>query len=165
MFTEEELKQAQEQEASSAQLYFQGIIDFIKWTSTLGVAAILWVGNALTSLDSLALYLAISSLVALIISLIVAVIVVYRVLTAWSKEWVVASETHSFLLMKKLKFVEEDMVSDEKEKEHAGRLLKAVDATKPFHQPTSFNLRVVGHVGLLTIGLVLYALAQAASSL
>ena len=49
MFTDTDLKEMREEEAVSAQVFYKGVIDFLKWTATLTVAAILWVGNAITS--------------------------------------------------------------------------------------------------------------------
>ena len=84
MVTEADLEEARKQEITSAQTFYKGVIDFIKWTSTLAAAGILWVGATVTSTEGVARYLAGLGLVSLITSLIMAVSIMHRVLTAWS---------------------------------------------------------------------------------
>ena len=164
MLTDQDIQEAQEKEAASAALFYKGIVEFIKWTSTLAAAAILWIGTAIASSEGSARYLAGMGLVSLVISLVIAISVVYRVLTAWSNEWVANRAEHTLWLVKKLRSVEAVNVSDEEEKKYVEQLLSAIDNTKSFREPSSFNRRVVAHISLLTLGLLLYAAAQIVSS-
>jgi len=49
MITEKDITKAEEEEKLWGESYLKGIMDFVKWTSTVAIAAILWVGNAITS--------------------------------------------------------------------------------------------------------------------
>ncbi|MGC1122968.1 MAG: hypothetical protein WBA22_17950 [Candidatus Methanofastidiosia archaeon] len=68
-------------------LYLNGIRDFMKWTSTFAVAAILWIGNAVTSMVGISKLLAIIGLCFLIISLLVAINSSRTVLYAQAQYW------------------------------------------------------------------------------
>jgi len=140
--------------------YLKGIIDFVKWTSTIAIAAILWVGNTMTSITGLLRILAIVGLVFLVGSLIIAIILVNRVLTAWAREWDLARESYSFYVLKKFKAVEPSKVTEQKETEQINHLLKAGKATWPFSQPAVFSAGVSWHIAFLAAGLFIYVLAQ-----
>jgi hypothetical protein len=164
MVTEADLEEARKQEITSAQTFYKGVIDFIKWTSTLAAAGILWVGATVTSTEGVARYLAGLGLVSLITSLIMAVSIMHRVLTAWSREWDEHRAEHTLWLVKKLKAIDAAKVSDEEEVKYVEQLMSAIDAARPFRETGGFSKKVVYHIGLLTIGLLLYAIAQVLSS-
>lgn len=160
MITEEEITELRQRERILAESYFKGIMDFVKWTSTVAIAAILWVGNTITSIAGLPRIISIASLVFLILSLSIAVLAVRRVLTAWATEWVLAREDYTFCLLKKLKAIEPSKVTEQKETEQINRLIKAIDDTRPFSRPTGFSTWVSWHTSLLIAGLLMYVLAQ-----
>lgn len=169
MITDKDIAQAEEQEKLLAETYLKGIADFVKWSSTLAVAAILWIGNHITSVAGLLWVLSVLSLIFLVSSLVVAVLVVRRVLTAWAREWDVARGDHTFSLFKKWKAFEASepkrIEMAKKEQELINRLIDAIDAVRPFSEPKSFSTWVSWHIVLLIVGLVIYALAQALSAL
>lgn len=74
------------------------------------------------------------------------------------------SEDYKFCLLKKLKAVEPSKITKQKEAEQIDRLVNAVDATKPFSQPTGFSVWISWHITLLVFGLLLYILAQVSST-
>ena len=74
MITDKDITEAGEQEKFQADAYLKGMIDFIKWSSTLAVAAILWIGNFITSARGVSLLISAVSLSLLMISLIVAIL-------------------------------------------------------------------------------------------
>jgi hypothetical protein len=160
MITEEDIIEAEEREKLLAESYHKGIMDFVKWTSTVAIAAILWVGNAVTSITGLPRILAIVGLGFLVVSLATAILAVKRVLTAWAAEWVLAKEDYTLCLLKKIKAIEPSKVTQEKEDEQIQRLIKANDATKPFARPTGFSTWISCHIALLLVGLLLYVFAQ-----
>jgi hypothetical protein len=164
MVTETDLKEAHEQEIASAQTYYKGVIDFIKWTSTLAAAAILWVGTTITSARGVERYLAGLGLVSLIASLMIAVSIMHRVLTAWGREWDAHRAEHTLWVIEKLKAVDAVQVSQEEEVKYYEQAMSTIDAARPFRESSSFTKRIMGHIILLTTGLLLYAIAQIASS-
>ncbi len=167
MITDEDIAQAEKQEKVLVEAYLKGITDFVKWSSTLAIAAILWVGDNITSIAGLswAWRLSIVSLLFLVGSLVIAVLMVSLVLKAWAAEWVVTSEDYSFVVLKKLKAIEPSKVTKQKEVEQVNRLLDAIDATRPFSQPARFNTWLSWHIVFLIAGLFIYALAQTLSTL
>jgi hypothetical protein len=142
----------------------------LKWSSTLAVAAILWIGNFIASATGASWVISAVSLLLLIISLIVAIIAARRVLTAWAREWDIAREDHAFSLFKKwkrfktkeLKPTETDQLNelDKRERERIDRLLNALDAIKPFYESKRFSAWISWHIFLLIGGLIAYIIAQ-----
>ncbi|MBA7509692.1 hypothetical protein ES705_01656 [subsurface metagenome] len=160
MITEKDITEANEEEKLWGKSYLKGIIDFVKWASTIAIAVILWVGNTMTSTTGFLRILAIVGLVFLVGSLIIAIIIVNRVLIAWGREWDLARESYSFYVLKKFKTVEPSKVTEQKETEQINHLLKAEKATWPFSQPTVFSVWVSCHIAFLVAGLLIYVLAQ-----
>jgi len=188
MFTKDEIAEAIDEEKLWADSYLKGIIDFVKWTSTIGTAAILWVGSATTAMSGWAQGLAVCSLGLFIVSLVIAVYTVRQVLTAWAKEWELAREASRiirnwnpvefskvielekrfgglsspefFVEMTKagLSYPPANLVL--KELEQLNPLTKAIDAIKPYSQPARFNRWVSWHTGFLVVGLITYVIAQ-----
>ncbi len=170
MITDKDITQAEEQEKTLAEAYLSGITDFVKWSSTLAIAAILWIGNNITSVAGPSWVLSAFSLIFLVCSLLLAVFVVRRVLIAWAREWDAAREDYAFSLFKKWKAFRVNEIRpieatqlvelEKKERERIDRLLDALDATKPFAEPKGFSIWVSWHIGLLIAGLIIYVLAQ-----
>lgn len=165
MITKADVTQAEIEERLSEQLYYRGLVDFTKWTSTLAIAGVLWVGGAITRTIGLSQALMITSSVVLVISLIFAIVLMRRVLQAWGKEWVRAIEHHTFLLTKQFKAFEPEQVTAEKESDQINRLISAIDATREFSRPSGFNAMATSHIAFLVLGLFLYIIAQALSVL
>ncbi len=170
MITDKDIAEAGEREELLAEAYLKGTIDFVKWSSTLAVAAILWIGNFITSAMGLSRVMSALSLVLLISSLVVAILAARRVLIAWAKEWDVARADHTFSLFKKLKAVkmkglkptETDHLNelDKQEQELIDRLIKSIDSVKPFSESKRFNAWISWHIILLIAGLLFYIVAQ-----
>lgn len=189
MFTKEERNQAIEDEQLYENLYLKGILDFIKWTSAIATAALLWVGNALSSFTGLPQILAFLGLLFFILSIGVAVITVRQVLIAWARKWNMVTEA-SYVLrtwdptaLRKANELENrfghldsteyfaemtragesypsaDLVI--KELEQLEPLTKALNAASPYSSPRRFSIWVSWHVSLLLVGLVFYVAAQA----
>ena len=68
-------------------LYLEGIKDFVKWTSTFAVAAILWIANAITSMAGIPRLFAVLGLCSLIISLLLAINLSSTILYAQAQYW------------------------------------------------------------------------------
>jgi hypothetical protein len=160
MITEKDIIQAGEQEKQLTTSYLKGIIDFVKWTSTVAIAATLWIGNSITPIVGLSRIMIIAGLAFLIGSLVVAVFAIRRVLTAWATEWDRAREEYSLLLLKKWKAIKPSGVTEQKETEQIKRVIDAIDATRPFSQPTGFQAWISLHAAFLLAGLILYLVAQ-----
>ncbi len=170
MITDKDIAEAGEREELLAQAYLKGTIDFVKWSSTLAVAAILWIGNFITSATGLSWAMSVLSLVLLIVSLVVAIFAARRVLIAWAKEWDVARADHTFSLFKKLKAIKTRELKpnettplnelDKQEQEIIECLIKSIDSAKPFSESKRFNAWISWHIILLVGGLLVYVVAQ-----
>lgn len=160
MITERDVTQAEERERQLADTYLKGVADFAKWTSTVAIGATVWIVNALTSMTTWPLWLALGAVFSLLASLVVAVLGVRRTLSAWATLWAVAIDTHSFYVLKKLKAFEPSKVSGEKELEMINRLLRSSESTWPYTEPGGFGRWVTWHLVLLIMGLLFYAVAQ-----
>ncbi len=160
MITEQDITKAGDDEKQSAQSYLEGVMDSMKWTSTLSIAALLWIGNNIGSVKAPFRSILAVSLIFLIFSLIIAIITVRDVLMARNTKWISDIEHETLLLLKKWKTMEPSEVSDRKENEQIQRLIRAMEASRPFTRPTRFNMWVTLHMIFLVLGLGLYALAQ-----
>ncbi|MHB0965486.1 MAG: hypothetical protein ACYC36_03440 [Bellilinea sp.] len=170
MVTDKDIAEAGEREELLAEAYLKGLIDFVKWSSTLAVAAILWIGNFITSATGLSWAMSALSLVLLIVSLVVAIFAARRVLIAWAKEWEVARADHAFSLFKKFKAIKTRELKltetarlnelDKQEQDIIERLIKSIDSAKPFSESKRFNTWISWHIILLIGGLLVYIVAQ-----
>lgn len=138
--------------------YFKGIVDYIKWTSTIGIGAILWIGNTLRMNYQL---ITIISLIFLISSLIIAIFIIYQVLGLWSKEWEAARKTKSAIYSHNFfaKYAGSGDPPENSRKKIDDKFAQAYDAflaTESYQKPKQFNKIVFFHIFLLVIGLILY---------
>jgi len=81
-----------ERRESPAELetYLKGIVDFVKWTSTINIAAMLWIGSNINEISKPSQYIAIAALICLAGSLILAISAAMQVLSAWGKQSMLA---------------------------------------------------------------------------
>jgi uncharacterized integral membrane protein len=173
--TEKDLAQIRDREKELAAQYFKQAPDFLKWTSTVAVAAVLWIGNSIDSVSGAAWVASIACLLLLICSLILAVFAIKRILAARTRQWDVVRENYTLYLIKQWKSLKQagvhlgetstlDDVRKEEE-EQIERLLKAVDSVRAYSEPKGFSMRVSLHMVLLIAGLIVYVLAQVLSTL
>lgn len=170
MITEKDITEASEQEKLSSEAYLKGVIDFVKWTSTLAVAGILWIGNFITSATELTWAISAVSLFLLMTSLIAAIFAIRRVLTTWAREWDMAREEQAFTLFKKFKALKTKELKPtetaqlyelgKQEWERIEHLINSIDATKPFSESKRFETWIRLHIILLILGLFIYIVAQ-----
>jgi len=173
MPTDKDVTEAREREKLLNETYLKGITDFVKWTSTLAVAAILWIASGLSAFLGFSWRwgLSIGALVSLILSLVVAIFAINKVLTTWASEWSEAIVSYELFLFKKLKVFkiseanpdEVQLIKNEmrkKEEEIIKRWTEAIGSAKHFSGPKRFDLWINCHIILLVVGLFLYALAQ-----
>ena len=163
--TEWDIMQDEKQERFWAMSYHKGVVDFVKWTSTLAGAAMLWVSNAISTTTGWPRFFMIASSISLILSLVLAIFTARQVLAAWATEWKVASEMYTLSVLKKFKATSLKKVSEEKEREQINRLLSAYKDAWLYQEPAVFNRWVTGHTLLLAFGLAMYLIAQALSAI
>jgi hypothetical protein len=166
MITDRDIEEAADEERVLAKTYLKAQTDFIKWSSTIAVAAILWIGNAEIPSAGLPWLLFLSSLALLVASLIAALVAARRVLIGWAREWDVARHDHKFSLFTKWKAyklsqnteLDQSELADLKLKENRSieDLIAAIDAARPFSEPKGFTIPVTCHLLLLVGGLVAY---------
>jgi hypothetical protein len=156
----EEVAQAETEAKTSSDDFLRGVVDFLKWTSTITVAALIWVGNSLAAKTGVPLILSIICLILLAASLAVSIWTVQRVLAAWGVKWAQADALRSFYSMKEFKYHEPDKLSEEKESKFINDLVQTWDAGKRFSKPYHFSVWVTSHSVLLLGGILFYILAQ-----
>jgi len=159
MLTEKDLTDSQETEKANGESFLRGVTDFLKWTSTVAAAAVIWIGGLSGSLTGAPRILAAVSLAAILVSLIVAVITMRRVLTAWAKSWNLAIKDSKYVLLKKLQAVDPAMVAKNQVAEAIDELLDAVDASRTYSRPAEYARWATWHVSLLVLGLILHVIA------
>ncbi len=145
-------------------------MDYLKWTTTLAGAAILWVGNEVLGLGGVPQMVAKVGLVLLLASMMAALLAAFKVLGAWEHNWAFWSALSTYHRLReaghgKLLVSEDvaDRVAQVVEAAKGVQLKEALDtgpksllATSPrFVRPW-----VISHVGLLVAGVFAYAVAQ-----
>jgi hypothetical protein len=163
MITEREIRRAEKEEKLKADAYLKGITDFVKWTSTLAIAAVLWVANGLSGQPWLSWTLSMTSLGLLLAALAIAVLSIHRVLMAMASEWSESQELHRLCLQKKLRAFQPEKGTEDKEIEQIDRLLKAIETSRLYSGPKGFNQWVLWYIGILLGGLVSNVLARGLS--
>ena len=162
----EGLTESKEELTLTSESYLKGIVDFVKWTSTVAITVMLWIGNNMASIvDPSRRLVAIFALVSLTMSLFTAICTIKRVLDAWKKEWDYANANALVWGILYLKATIPDelltpqiMASLEQETlEALGSVDNASRAVQPMSQ---FNTCVVWHMVFLLAGPILYILAQ-----
>jgi len=164
----------------SAETYFKGIIDFIKWTSTIAVAAIIWIGSNLTAIKGLTVILTIVASMCLIFSLFLAIFTVKRILDAWAHQWDYEKKHISFIrsLENAIKSgfpkgVDVENITSEEIKSIFSKgeiaenidfkqldgLIKEIEDIQPFKESKYFNTYVFYHLIFLVTGLSFYLIA------
>jgi hypothetical protein len=73
MSTEERIAKIKEELALQSESYLKGVVDFVKWTSTVASAAMLWIGSNLTSMTGSLRIIVIIALACLASSLVTAI--------------------------------------------------------------------------------------------
>jgi hypothetical protein len=160
MITDRDIEQSDKQRAQKADTYLNGITEFVKWTSTLAVAAVLWVASGLVGQLGWAWALSMTSLGLLLAALAAAVLALHRVLRAWSWDWRQACELDRFYLLKEFKYHEPERVSQEQERDQIDRLIHSIDGRRGYDRPERFNRWVLAHLGLLLAALLAYVVSR-----
>lgn len=156
MITDEELK-------LSAYTYLKGIIDFVKWTSTIAIATIIWIGSNLTTIKgSMGRIIIMVSLIVLGLSLICAIITFNRVLEGWSLKW--ECDLTSLIILRSIQIEGTKVSAENIDPNQINRFMKANEDIQSFNKPKIFKNYVAWHVILLVIGLWLYICAQILSN-
>jgi hypothetical protein len=171
---DDDIKESSDEERKLALSYLKGVFDFAKWTSTIAIAGILWIGSTLSYDTGIGLYLSIASLILIVVSLVIAILAVWRILTSWGLDWKVAREEADLMLVKKLiAFTsaskdprDRARLSDLKAKEESeiNSLIESIDAIKPFSDPAAFRSLITWHIVLLVGSLSLFIFARIFSS-
>ncbi len=157
--TEKDIEEAKLKHEELAKSYLKGVNDFIKWTSTVVIGSMLWISTSIAKYIGNIKMVSISSLIFLVLSLVVAILTVRRVLKSWGSEWELANVDYSFYVIKKLKYVEPDKITKEKEEEIIDDLIKKIGETKPYSNPKRFNFLVSLHIIFLVVGLILFVIS------
>lgn len=156
-----------EEERLRAESYLKGLTDYVKWTTTLAGAAVLWVGNGLMSLSMLPQVVATVGLLLLSASSVAAVFAVFYVLGMQRKEW---TETRTWSRFYDTERVIQDIEAafgpghaepmETESLEHLREALDAAQEAEISRDPAVFQRWAGTHVALLVAGLCAYVLAQ-----
>jgi len=165
---QETIDQSKKDLDTQADTYFRVVVDFLKWTSTVTIGAMVWIGNNLDKVKPIPLVIAIVALLCLFASLVVAIHVVRRISIAAAKDWSLAIADSAILRNSILKSVllsivpAEELSAGFEREERAAKDHKwdALKAAQPFSQPEGFNFWITVYVISLLTGLFLYVFAQ-----
>jgi len=131
-------------------IFFKGVIDFLKWTTTFSLASIIWVSTNYDTNTFSKIFLQIS-LILLIVSTIISIITVYSIVIFWGKNWEMQD-----LLFKTLLSAFRINNDIKGKKEH--KVASWISSHLP-NNPIHFNFAILLHLVLLLAGLIFYALS------
>jgi hypothetical protein len=160
MITEKDIEQARTKTEELANIYLKGVTNFVKWTSTVVIASILWIATNLAKTSSISDVIAISGLSFLVISLIIAIFTVSKVLNAVGAIWEYVDADYTYCVMKKFKKFEPENVPKEKEANIVNDLIEKINKTKPYSKPKIFNNYVSLHILFLVLGLMAFTVSR-----
>ena len=166
MGVKEQLEEYLRYEKDSADAYLAAYVDFIKWTTTIAVAAVLWVSTALGALAGIPRYIAIASLVFLVLALLLAVLAFKRGIDRSAHFWDIARLNWSRALLDAFEKAGADAeFVSRKRKELTGRFDSLSSVGEKLTGSAHFQRTAMWHVITLSIGAALYGLAQVWSTL
>lgn len=158
MFKKDDFEKYAERERLGASAYLASYVDFLKWSTTITLAAVAWVstsGGFLFHTSTLA------SLGALAASLLFAVLGLSRVVSAYARDWDLASLQRSYALLDLFEASQADKTFiKSKKKELDDRFQQLSSLAPKFTDSASFNTLLVLHVVALGLGVLLMALDQ-----
>jgi hypothetical protein len=158
--TKEQLDELFIQKEAEQRLYLKRVMDYVKWTSTIAVAAILWVGNSIVSAVGLRLFLVIIGLGALVFSLGCSVYAASKVLIASRKHWELAEkEWDHCMLSYEIKENPSPIIKKELKRSKTN-LIKAYMDVIYYLEPSTFTNWIDRHFYSLLGGLTIYAFSQ-----
>lgn len=163
MFRKDDIDKYRQRERLRAETYLNSYVDFVKWTTALGLAATVWLANAVQSQVSFSLGFTILGLLFIASALILAVLALKTVLNASAHEWDMARLHHSLALLDLFKALDasEEFV-EKKREELTDRFQKLTDIGDNFYDTKLFNRLLTWHVGALIGGVSFYAAGQLA---
>ena len=165
MFNANEINNLKNKERVAAENYLHNLTDFVKWTTTLTLAAVVWISTAITSFEGFAQTVGITSLLALLVSLVFAIISIKRVFDGSSNEWDLSRATHTIALLELFEKINPSADFIEKRRKKANELLeKSLEQNTKYYGTSYFNAPVTLHSISLCIGVALYAVSQLISS-
>jgi hypothetical protein len=165
----QELIEASKKELESRSgAYFKTTLDFLKWTTTITIGGMLWMGNNLRSIAGLPLILGVAATLCLFTSLVIGMIVARKVSIAAAKDWSIAIADSAIIqnaivkhtLLSILPAEELRTRLEQKEGDTSDRKWTALKAAEPFSQPEAFDSLMTGYLIALLVGLFLYISAQ-----
>ncbi|MBN2322227.1 MAG: hypothetical protein JXQ30_00715 [Spirochaetes bacterium] len=158
--TDKDTEEARFKNEELSKSYLKAVIDFVKWTSTVVIGSILWISTSIVKHSGNIKTLYISSLIFFVVSLVIAIFTVSKVLKAWGNEWELAKADYSLSVLKKIKFIEPEKITQEKEDEVVRDYIKKLNKTRPYSNPKRFNRLVTLHIVFLIMGLILYTISR-----
>lgn len=156
----DDVKESSLRERTRGEAYLGGLVDFIKWTSTISLAAVAWVAEAASEASGVSQRVSVAALVVLLFSIGVAVLAVKNVLAAWARQWEVAQASH---ILREVETFWAGMLEDDflqrRKKEALDGLAEALGNSKKYDRPAFFNRLIVCHISLSALGIAIYVIA------
>jgi len=143
----EEIKQFEEN-------YFKYIIDFLKWTTTFSLAAIVWIVSSFKIIGVHSNFFQLLSLLFLVFSIVVSILIIYAVIFLAGYELDIRSMFNNA-------FAKARIIKDTEEQEKIsrypyGKYQSYILALILPRFPYQFNLMILFHLLFLLIGVLFY---------
>jgi ABC-type multidrug transport system fused ATPase/permease subunit len=148
------------QEQACEEAFFKGLTEFLKWTSTVALAAILWIANALGSSTGITTGFSTGGLLLLVFSVVLAILMFTRALAALARKWAYIREWQKLGLIQIAQRASPPMQTLVTAEEQIEKALDATEASSKLAGPQPFSVLIILHTVSLLTGLLLYAVGQ-----
>lgn len=151
-----------EAEQTASKTYLTTLTDFVKWTTTITLAAVVWIANTLSSSSQVLQISGVLALLLLVFSLLFAVIGIKHILDVASNEWDIERILHHRAYLRLATVFRTNDETSEKVKlnELERQLNAALAVRKKYRESKFFKLPVTLHATLLALGVATYGVGQ-----
>lgn len=152
-----EMQDALKKITERSNVLFTGGIDFVKWTTTLSVAAIVWIAATFNPQEHRLNHFSELAVIFLIISIIVAIFIVYFILSYWAEQVESSLNLLRFLITREEKYRKILGLTGANMVYFKYAHLESEKKLFRFRRPEDFSSFIVIHMIFLVGGLLFYA--------
>jgi hypothetical protein len=128
-----------------ANYYFQGLLDFLKWTTTFAFGSMLWFGINIGAFKGFSKFVIVCAFAFLILSILFSLYTITKILFYWHKTW----NFHYTIVKSTLRELEPDEFQK----------LFSKEKGDPHGNPKYFHWGLIAHITTILLGLLFYMAA------
>jgi len=151
-----ELQEAYQKFVDNSNQFLNWGTDFVKWTTTISIAAILWIASTLNGQNHPFTHYVSLSLASFVISIVIAIFIVYYVLTYWAEITTSSLNFLKYLISSEEKYREALHLTAPNMVYFKYSYLDSSKRATRFRDPETFKFLIIIHLLFLLAGLGFY---------